>query len=59
MKVRVLTAKGGFKAGQVVDMDAAGAQRWLQSGDGEKVNGKAGQTETETAAKSTDDAEKR
>ena len=49
MKVRVLTAKNGFKAGQIVDMDAPDAQHWMASGDGEKVDGKAGQASAETA----------
>lgn len=59
MKVRVLTAKSGFKAGQIVDMEPADAQRWLAAGDGEKVNAKAGQAEAETATASPSDAEKR
>lgn len=48
MKVRVLTAKNGLKAGQIVDMESADAQRWLSSGDGEKVDAKAGAATTET-----------
>lgn len=70
MRVRVLTAKQGFRAGQVVDMETADAQRWLQSGDGEqapaetavaggKARGKAGQAPAETAATGTDGVEKR
>ena len=50
VKIRVLTAKNGFKAGQVVDMDDADGARWLGTGDGEKVNAKAGQAAAETAS---------
>ena len=49
MKIRVLTAKPGFPASTIVDMEPAEAQRWLASGDGEKVNAKAGAATAETA----------
>ena len=43
MRVRVLTAKQGFKAGQIVDMKDADSARWIGAGDGEKVeNGTGG-----------------
>lgn len=49
MRVRVLSAKLGLAAGQIVDMDPANALRWIQSGDGEKVDALAGQVDVETA----------
>ena len=59
MKVRILTAKAGLKAGQLVDMEDADAVRWLASGDAEKVNAKAGTVTTETADATPRGAEKR
>ena len=50
MRIRVLTAKPGFPAGKIVDMEPAEAHGWLSSGDGEKVDAKAGAATAETAA---------